>query len=74
VLVRGEGLKLSMPQYLIDQIASKANIQVLPFTQVVSADGEDRLSFNFHYSGQNRQSSGFAFYEDSGLRYTGVAA
>lgn len=43
VLVRGEGLKLSMSQYLIDQIASKANIQVLPFTQVVSADGEDRL-------------------------------
>ncbi|MGB8441598.1 MAG: FAD-dependent oxidoreductase [Candidatus Acidiferrales bacterium] len=43
VLVRGEGLKISMSQYLIDQIASKANIQVLPFTQVVSADGEDRL-------------------------------
>jgi thioredoxin reductase (NADPH) len=43
VLVRGEGLKLSMSQYLIDQIASKANIRVLPFTQVVSADGEDRL-------------------------------
>jgi thioredoxin reductase (NADPH) len=43
VLVRGEGLKPSMSQYLIDQIASKANIQVLPFTQVVSADGEDRL-------------------------------
>jgi thioredoxin reductase (NADPH) len=43
VVVRGEGLKLSMSQYLIDQIASKANIQVLPFTQVVSVDGEDRL-------------------------------
>ena len=43
VLVRGEGLKRTMSQYLIDQIASKANIQVLPFTQVVSADGEDRL-------------------------------
>ena len=43
VLVRGEGLKLSMSQYLIDQIASKANIRVLPFTQVVSADGENRL-------------------------------
>jgi thioredoxin reductase (NADPH) len=43
VLVRGEGLKLSMSQYLIDQIASKANIRVLPFTQVVSVDGEDRL-------------------------------
>jgi thioredoxin reductase (NADPH) len=43
ILVRGEGLKLSMSQYLIDQIASKANIEVLPFTQVVSADGENRL-------------------------------
>ena len=43
VVVRGEGLKLSTSQYLIDQIASKANIQVLPFTQVVSVDGEDRL-------------------------------
>jgi thioredoxin reductase (NADPH) len=43
VLVRGEGLKLSMSQYLIDQLASKANIQVLPFTQIVSVDGQDRL-------------------------------
>jgi thioredoxin reductase (NADPH) len=43
VLVRGEGLKLSMSQYLVDQIASKANIEILPFTQVVSADGENRL-------------------------------
>jgi thioredoxin reductase (NADPH) len=43
VLVRGEGLKISMSQYLIDQIASKANIEVLPLTQVVSADGENHL-------------------------------
>ena len=43
VLLRGKGLKLSMSQYLIDQIASKANIEVLPFTQVVSADGEHHL-------------------------------
>ena len=43
VLVRSEGLRLSMSQYLLDQIASKANVQVLPFTQIVSADGEDRL-------------------------------
>lgn len=43
VLVRGEGLKLTMSQYLIDQIASKANIKVLPYTQVISAEGEDRL-------------------------------
>jgi thioredoxin reductase (NADPH) len=43
VLVRGEGLKLSMSQYLIDQIASKANIKVLPYTQVVSAKGRVHL-------------------------------
>src|SRR6202789_3642754 len=43
MLVRGDGLRLSMSQYLIDQIASKSNIKVLPFTQVVSAHGEDRL-------------------------------
>lgn len=43
VLVRGKGLKLSMSQYLIDEIASKANIEVLPYTQVVSVEGDDRL-------------------------------
>jgi thioredoxin reductase (NADPH) len=43
VLVRGKGLNLTMSQYLIDQIASKANIKILPYTQVVSVDGEDRL-------------------------------
>ncbi len=43
ILVRGEGLKLSMSQYLIGEMASKANIQVVPFTQVVSAEGEDHL-------------------------------
>jgi thioredoxin reductase (NADPH) len=43
VLVRGEGLKLSMSQYLIGEIASKSNIQVLPFTQVVRLEGEEHL-------------------------------
>jgi len=43
VVVRGEGLKLSMSQYLIDQIASKANIEILPLMQVVSVHGEDHL-------------------------------
>ena len=43
VLVRGDGLKLSMSQYLIDQIASKANIKVLPRTRVVSVEGENHL-------------------------------
>src|SRR5580700_5695216 len=40
VLVRGKGLKLSMSQYLNDQIASKANVEVLPYTQVVSAEAK----------------------------------
>lgn len=43
VLVRGEGLNLSMSQYLIGQIASKSNIQVVPFTQIVAAEGGDCL-------------------------------
>ena len=43
ILVRGEGLRLSMSQYLIEQIASKANIKVLPHTQVSAVDGTDCL-------------------------------
>jgi len=43
MLVRGDGLKLSMSQYLIDQIASKANIKVFPHSQVISVEGEDYL-------------------------------
>jgi thioredoxin reductase (NADPH) len=43
VLVRGEGLKLSMSQYLIGEIASKENIKVIPFTQVVSVEGDEYL-------------------------------
>src|SRR6201996_805509 len=43
IVVRGEGLKLSMSQYLMDQIASKTNIEVLPLTQVIATHGENRL-------------------------------
>jgi thioredoxin reductase (NADPH) len=43
IVVRGEGLQLSMSKYLVDQIASKANVQVLPFTKVISTEGEHRL-------------------------------
>jgi thioredoxin reductase (NADPH) len=43
MLVRGEGLKLSMSQYLIGEIACKANIEVVPFTQVVSVEGDEHL-------------------------------
>jgi thioredoxin reductase len=43
VLVRGEDLKRSMSQYLIDQIALAPGIRVETETQVVSADGTDYL-------------------------------
>ncbi|NEQ47152.1 MAG: FAD-dependent oxidoreductase [Leptolyngbya sp. SIOISBB] len=43
ILVRGESLTKSMSQYLIDQIESTDNIDVLPFHSVVEAQGGDRL-------------------------------
>ncbi|MBE7383467.1 MAG: FAD-dependent oxidoreductase [Leptolyngbya sp. SIO1E4] len=43
ILVRGESLTKSMSQYLIDQIESTDNIEVLPFHSVVEAKGGDRL-------------------------------
>jgi thioredoxin reductase (NADPH) len=43
ILVRGEDLKRSMSQYLIDQIALVPRIRVETETQVVSADGIDCL-------------------------------
>jgi thioredoxin reductase (NADPH) len=43
VLVRGNGLELTMSQYLIEQIAQKKNIRVEPYTEVMRAEGEDHL-------------------------------
>ena len=43
MLVRGAGLTLSMSQYLIDQIASKRNIRIEPYTQVTSVHGENYI-------------------------------
>lgn len=43
VLVRGAGLKLTMSSYLIDQIKTKPNIKIEPYTQVVSVGGEHAL-------------------------------
>jgi len=43
VVVRGAGLSLSMSQYLIEQMASKCNIKVEPYTHVVSVGGDDHL-------------------------------
>ena len=43
MLVRGESLVKSMSQYLIDQIDSTDNIEVMPFHSVVEAQGDSRL-------------------------------
>jgi thioredoxin reductase (NADPH) len=43
VLVRGAGLKLTMSQYLIEQINHRSNITVEPYTRVVSVGGEHSL-------------------------------
>lgn len=43
VLVRGAGLKLTMSQYLINQIQDRPNITVEPYTRVVSVGGEHAL-------------------------------
>ena len=43
MLVRGEGLAATMSQYLVAQIAGRPNIEVLAYTEVVEAHGEDHL-------------------------------
>ena len=44
MLVRGESLVKSMSQYLIDQIDSTDNIEVMPFHSVKEATGDGRLA------------------------------
>jgi thioredoxin reductase (NADPH) len=43
ILVRGEGLKATMSQYLIDQIGATPNVSVHPHTQIVEAHGAGNL-------------------------------
>jgi thioredoxin reductase (NADPH) len=43
LLVRGESLAESMSQYLIEQIATKANIRVETRSEVVAVHGDERL-------------------------------
>ena len=43
LLVRGESLAASMSQYLIEQIATKANIRVQTRSEVVAAHGDEQL-------------------------------
>ncbi len=43
ILVRGEGLKATMSQYLIDQIGATPNVSVQAHTQIVDAHGASNL-------------------------------
>ncbi|HSS72135.1 MAG TPA: FAD-dependent oxidoreductase [Gaiellaceae bacterium] len=43
ILYRGEALKKGMSRYLVDQLATRANIRVLYRTEVVSAHGDTSL-------------------------------
>jgi thioredoxin reductase (NADPH) len=43
LLVRGDSLRKSMSQYLIDELATKANISIEVNSEIVSADGTDHL-------------------------------
>ena len=43
VLIRGDSLKKSMSQYLIDQIEGTKNISLMVNTEVTAVDGTDRL-------------------------------
>jgi thioredoxin reductase (NADPH) len=44
VLVRGEGLAESMSDYLIRRIDRAENVELLPCTEVVRIEGDDRVS------------------------------
>jgi thioredoxin reductase (NADPH) len=43
VLVRGDGLAGTMSDYLVQELDAASNITVRPQTEVVGAEGEDRL-------------------------------
>ena len=43
ILYRGESLEKSMSQYLVDQLATRANIRVLYRTEVIAAHGDSAL-------------------------------
>jgi thioredoxin reductase (NADPH) len=44
ILVRGDGLAATMSQYLIDELASKANVTIEPHSEVAAAHGSDHLT------------------------------
>jgi thioredoxin reductase (NADPH) len=56
IVIRSEGLQATMSSYLIDQIAGTPNIEVLPYTQIVSADGTEHLEcIRLHNSATNTE-------------------
>jgi len=44
ILVRGAGLSATMSQYLIDELAQKANVKIEPHSEIVAAQGTDHLT------------------------------
>ncbi len=44
ILVRGDGLAASMSQYLIDELASKANVTIESHSEIAAAHGPDHLA------------------------------
>jgi thioredoxin reductase (NADPH) len=55
MLVRGPSLAASMSQYLIDQLATKANVTIETETEVVQVDGADRLETIDVVRGRSKQ-------------------
>jgi thioredoxin reductase (NADPH) len=65
VLVRGDSLKQSMSQYLIDQIDGTDNIRVIFNTEVTAVDGTDHLktiTFKNNKSGDSETLPGDAIF------------
>jgi thioredoxin reductase (NADPH) len=44
ILVRGAGLTATMSQYLIDELATKANVAIETFSEIVAAQGPEHLT------------------------------
>ncbi|HEX6053699.1 MAG TPA: FAD-dependent oxidoreductase [Gemmatimonadaceae bacterium] len=54
LIVRGRSVAASMSQYLIDQLASKANVTIETETQVVEVEGENELEAIHVVTGPSR--------------------
>ena len=64
ILVRGEAIEKSMSQYLVDQLSTRANIDVKVRSEVVAAHGEASLeSIDVH----DRRSGETTSYASGGL-------